>query len=49
MIASDWREAQFIEDPYTDGSKGEVDLNLNTLWSFDLIRADNFRRFKFGA
>ena len=48
-VAAVWNAGQMIVDEITGADKGEVKLTLNYLWQFDLPRASNFARLKYGA
>ena len=46
-IAAVWDSGQLVRDPYTNSKTGEVELTLNYLWNFKVVRANNFKRLKF--
>ena len=46
-IAAVWDAGQLIRDPYSGAKTGEVELTLNYLWNFKVIRTANFKRLKF--
>ena len=46
-IAAVWDAGQLIRDPYTNAKTGEVELTLNYLWNFKVVRTNNFKRLKF--
>ena len=46
-IAAVWDAGQLIRDPYTNAKSGEVELTLNYLWNFKVVRTANFKRLKF--
>ena len=46
-IAAVWDAGQLIRDPYTNSKTGEVELTLNYLWNFKVVRTHNFKRLKF--
>ena len=46
-IAAGWDAGQLIRDPYTNAKTGEVELTLNYLWNFKVVRPNNFKRLKF--
>ena len=46
-IAAVWDAGQLIRDPYSGAKSGEVELTLNYLWNFKVIRPGNFKRLKF--
>ena len=46
-IAAVWDAGQLIRDPYTNAKTGEVELTLNYLWNFKVVRTHNFKRLKF--
>ena len=48
-VAAVWDAGQLITDPYSNSKTGEVELTLNYLWNFKVIRADSFKRLKFVA
>ena len=45
--AAVWNSAQLIRDPYSSATSGEVELTLNYLWNFKIMRAANYKRLKF--
>ena len=46
-IAAVWDAGQLIRDPFTGAKTGEVELTLNYLWNFKVVRTANFKRLKF--
>ena len=46
-VAPMWSAAQMVRDPYTSAKNGEVQLTLNYLWNFGVVRGGNYRRVKF--
>ena len=44
-----WEAGQLIRDMYTSATKGEVQLTLNYLWNFKVVRSANFKRLAFAA
>ena len=46
-IAAVWDAGQLVRDPYTNAKSGEVELTLNYLWNFKVVRTANFKRLKF--
>ena len=46
-IAAVWDAGQLIRDPYSGAKTGEVELTLNYLWNFKVVRTANFKRLKF--
>ena len=46
-IAAVWDAGQLIRDPYSGAKTGEVELTLNYLWNFAVVRTANFKRLKF--
>ena len=46
-IAAVWDAGQLVRDPYTNAKTGEVELTLNYLWNFKVVRPNNFKRLKF--
>ena len=48
-VAAVWDAGQLITDPYSNSKTGEVELTLNYLWNFKVIRTDSFKRLKFVA
>ena len=46
-VAPMWAGGQLIRDPYTSAKNGEVQLTLNYLWNFGVVRGGNYRRVKF--
>ena len=45
--AAVWESATLIRDPYSQKTKGSVELVLNYLWAFAIPRVANFKRLKF--
>ena len=45
-IAAVWDAGQLVRDPFTNAKTGEVELTLNYLWNFKVVRANNFKRLK---
>ena len=45
-VAPVWQNASLIRDPYSGATKGEITVTLTTLWNFDLVRSNNFKRVK---
>ena len=48
-VAAVWSDAMLIVDPYSGAKTGEIQLSMNTFWSFGLPRPSNFSRLKFVA
>ena len=46
-IAAVWDAGQMVRDPYSGAKSGEVELTLNYLWNFKVVRTHNFKRLKF--
>ena len=46
-VAAVWDSGQLIRDPYSGAKTGEVELTLNYLWNFKIMRTHNFKRLKF--
>ena len=46
-IAAVWDAGQLVRDPFTNAKTGEVELTLNYLWNFKVVRTNNFKRLKF--
>ena len=42
-----WENGSLVTDPYTSAAKGEIQLTMNTLWNFSVVRTANFKRIKF--
>ena len=45
--AAIWDAGQLIRDNFTGAKSGEVQLTLNYLWAFAVLRTNNFKRLKF--
>ena len=41
-----WEGAMLTRDPYTGAKSGQIQLTLQMLWNWSLVRASNFKRIK---
>ena len=48
-IAAVWSDGMLIVDPYSGAQSGNIQLSMNSFWSFGLPRPSNFSRLKFVA
>ena len=46
-VAAVWDDGMLIVDPYSGAKSGEIQLTMNTHWSFGLPRPASFARLKF--
>ena len=46
-VVATWAGATLIRDPYSGAAKGQVQLTLQTLWNYKIVRASNFAKVTF--
>ena len=48
-VVAVWSTGSWIRDPYSGAASGTVQLTLQTLWNYAVVRASNFAKLTFAA